>query len=114
MSRVTGQRGAGPAMYGDRSPNQGITRQPVGHSSTPAAGSPADGNGITGPGAARAHDGRIAPPNNDTLRSNRGLSGTPPAATDGRIGSGAVPVRPPGNSRGRLDTDDAALYRRSK
>jgi hypothetical protein len=95
-------------------PNQTITGQHVGHSSSAPKGTPADGIGYGG-----GHDGKADPPNNNVLRANRGLSGNPPAATDGRLGSGSVPVEPFGPSgQPRAGTglrgDDAGQFKRGR
>src|SRR5262249_38220662 len=95
-------------------PNQTVTGQHVGHSSEPVKGTPADGLNV--PGRARAHDGKIQPPNIDVLRNDHvGRSGAPVAPTDGNLGSGAVPTQPfgpsgkPNATGGSKLTDDNAM-----
>lgn len=96
-------------------PNQSITGQHVGHSSSTPKGSPADGDGT---GRNHAHPGRVDPPNGNALRSNIGRSGQPTSTIgDGRVKPGSVPVGPMGSvgqTRGPARSDDASQARRGK
>lgn len=91
---------------GFRSPNQslGATSAHVGHSSQPPRGTPSDGMAV--PGRATAAPGKIAPPNNDSMRFHLP---TPPAdqfpPAPKKLGTGDVPVSP-WNSAGMLNTAD--------
>jgi hypothetical protein len=100
---------------GFTTPNQRLTGQHVGHSSSPPVGTPSDGFGV--PGRGMAHPGNAAPPNNDAARfkipNTDPTGGFPTAPT--QPGRGSVPVNPWTDSGtpaiGARTPDDAATLR---